>query len=558
MTASANRSSASATSHRDGWFSRIAAWCNASPASIFSLLSVSYIALIWKAAHRPLWYDELYTYYIAQQPSWTRLLQAIHAIDLNPPLNYALTRWSIAIFGSSPWAARLPAIAAFWFASLAIFLFLKKKTSVLIASVAVLLFWSTPYFSYATEARPYALLLAFSAWLLYAWDEAANGDRKFALPLLLFTGFALLLSHVFGVLTLGAIWLGEAVRSWRRRRTDWPVAAALLLPLVAVATYSPMFHAFRATMFPADSQASLAKLAFLYYATFRWMWRPLLAIAVVAFLSRRQAANANITALPPEFATTYIALFLIPLSVTLIFMRSHGAFYDRYGMVAVLPLVLTVAILLHRSTQSRTASLVALICVGFLLLLSTGLRVPLDRAVSSVLPGRSGEKLAGILTTSIHGPFRPWWKKLPVPPSIQSERSGAPLVQSLETFDPELPIVAASELTFFEMDNRESSAVTTRLNYLYDRRAEIEISHRSVADGVLEARDYFPLRANIADYHQFIDEHRTFLVVGLWEHPGDWLLRKAASDGATITVAGQIQAYADTDIYLITFPAIPR
>ena len=165
-------------------------------------------------------------------------------------------------------------------------------------------------------------------------------------------------------------------------------------------------------------------------------------------------------------------------------------------------------------------------------------------------------KLAGILTTSLHGPFRPWWKKLPVPASIQSERQSPPFVQSLEAFHPELPIVAASELTFFEMDNRESSAVTTRLNYLYDRRAEIEISHRSVADGILEAREYFPLRANIADYQQFIAEHRTFLVVGLWEHPGDWLLRKAATDGASITLVGRIEGYTDTDIYLVTFPIV--
>jgi hypothetical protein len=257
----------------------------------------------------------------------------------------------------------------------------------------------------------------------------------------------------------------------------------------------------------------------------------------------------------PAAAASLVLLFLVPLGITILFIRLHGAFYDRYGMVMVLPIVLVAPLLLQWWMRAGARISLAAFCwIAFLLLLSTSLRAPLNHAASAVLPPRAASKITGILTTSVHGPFRPWWRKLPLPGHLRMEREQALLLSSLDAFHPELPLVAASELTFVEMDHRESGNLTKRLYYLVDPGAEIEIAHRSVSEGIFELKQYFPLRGTLATYSQFIREHRQFLVIGLYEHPGDWLLRKAEMDGATIKVTARFEGYTDTDVYLVSYP----
>jgi hypothetical protein len=579
VTASDSPTPQELKSHPTGWFAAsartVSAWCDTHPFLFFTLLSGWYIALVWKMATRPLWFDELTTLYIAQQPTVGRMMEAIRTIDLNPPLNYYLTRWSIACFSATPWATRLPALLAFWGGSAAIFGLLRRRASSLVAAVGVLLFWSSPYFSYAAEARPYGLLLGLSAVLLWAWDPPVGSRPHPPVAWVAIVGALLLLSHVFGLLSLGAVWIGEAVRSRRRGRVDWTMVVALLLPLLGALTYGAMFRTLEGSVFAPDAQVTWGKLAFLYYAVFRWMWRPLLVIAVFMFLAQRRRRRARlaqrgvqfarvIPASPdehtysryaPDISAALAALFVVPVVLTLVFLRSHGAFYDRYGMAIVIPIVLVAPVLLQWFLRADARiALMAFGWISVLLLLSTTLRSPIVHATSAVLPARAAAKVDGLLMTSPHGPFRPWWKKLAVPPQLLAERERAPLLTSLDGFHSNLPLVAASELTFVEMDHRESAQLTARLVYLYDRQAEIEISHRAVTDTIFKLKDFFPLRASLQPYKVFVDEHRQFLVAGLYEHPGDWLLRKLVVDGATLAIVARDEKYDDSDIYLVSFP----
>ncbi len=555
--------------------SAVSQWCDRHPALFFTLLSAWYLVLVWKLAARPLWFDELTTFYIARQPTVARMMEALRSVDLNPPLNYFLTRWSVALLGTAPWATRLPALIAFWGGSAAIFALLRRRASSLVAAVGVLLFWSSPYFSYAAEARPYGLLLGLSTILLWAWDPPANGVPKKRLAWVAITGGLLLLSHLFGVLSLGAVWFGEAVRSYRRRRVDWPMAAALLFPLIATLTYGPMFRALHGAVFSPEAQVTWGKLGFLYYAVFRWMWRPLLVIAVFALLALRRRRRVRLaqhavqvasfvpgspdekvySRYAPEMSAVLAVLFLVPVGLTILFLRSHGAFYDRYGMAITIPIVLVAPLLVQWWMRADVRVALSAFClIASLLLLSTTLRNPVVQAANAVIPARAATRVTGILLTSPHGPFRPWWKKLPVPAELLRERDQARLLKSLDGFYPELPLVAASELTFVEMDHRESATLTRRLFYLYDRNAEMTLGHRSVTDSLMVLKDFFPFRGRLASYGEFVDEQRRFLVIGSYEHPGDWLLRKAEADGATLQIIGRCEGYADNDLYLLTYP----
>lgn len=481
------------------------------------------------------------------------MMEALRSIDLNPPLNYFLTRWSIHAFGAEPWSTRLPEIFAFWLGSLALFSLLRRHTSALIAGLSVLLFWSTPYFSYATEARPYGLLLGLTAVLIDAWDAAHNGNRRLAIPLIAVSGMLLLLSHVFGILSLGAVIAGELVRVVRSKKFDVAVVLSLLVPLIAALAYRPLFHSAGAIVFPPEAAVTWGKLYYLYFSIFRWMWRPLAAIAIVLLLTRKRAPASSDSAFSPALTTALALLFLVPLGLTIVFLRYHGAFYERYGMVAVLPIVIVVPLLIRRMRYySSSAPAWSFVTVGALLLMSTTLRAPIQRAAAAVLPPKPATKLTGILMTSPHGPFRPWFKNLPVPADLLSERESAPSI-SLENFRADLPIVAASEITYFEMDQRDPDDVARRLYYLYDRDAELQLAHRSITDGVLNARRFFPTRSNMEAYGQFLSEHHQFLVIGNYEYPGDWLLRKLRHDGASLHVVGKVHAYADSDLYLVHF-----
>jgi hypothetical protein len=72
------------------------------------------------------------------------------------------------------------------------------------------------------------------------------------------------------------------------------------------------------------------------------------------------------------------------------------------------------------------------------------------------------------------------------------------------SFDPvrgiqsDLPLIAASGLTFLEMDHYAGSNTTSRLYYLTDREFAINIAHATIFEGFANLKRYFPIRANVS------------------------------------------------------------
>jgi hypothetical protein len=115
--------------------------------------------------------------------------------------------------------------------------------------------------------------------------------------------------------------------------------------------------------------------------------------------------------------------------------------------------------------------------------------------------------------------------------------------------------VAASGVTFFEMNHHEKPDILSRLYFLKDRSVAMEYTHtnlfedRGFGDGM---RPYFPISAKVASFADFIHQHREFLVLGTYDAPEEWLLQKLADDGAQLTWLGTYQVpYVDTDLYLV-------
>src|SRR5215475_8660415 len=74
-------------------------------------LAVCYLAVVAIFADRKLlWTDELFTISIAQQPTLSRLFDALlHGPDVLPPLTHLATRVSISLLGPTHVAFRFPA-----------------------------------------------------------------------------------------------------------------------------------------------------------------------------------------------------------------------------------------------------------------------------------------------------------------------------------------------------------------------------------------------------------------------------------------------------------------
>src|SRR5947207_3002240 len=77
-----------------------------------------YTFFVLGAATRPLWHDELYTYYIAKAPTLARFIDEVTHIDLQPPLQYVLSRVSLRLLGDSDFATRVPSMVGFTLGSI--------------------------------------------------------------------------------------------------------------------------------------------------------------------------------------------------------------------------------------------------------------------------------------------------------------------------------------------------------------------------------------------------------------------------------------------------------
>src|SRR3972149_1994188 len=160
------------------------------------------ISTCWLASRKLMWNDELFTLYISRLPSVSDIWSALSTgADQTPPFFHIITRASFSLFGVNHVSIRLPEVLGFWVMSLCLFQFVSKRSSAIYGFVAMLFPLVTIAYSYAYEARPYGLVLAFSGLPLLCWQSAAEGRyRKLSLIGLALSLAAAVSSHYYAVL----------------------------------------------------------------------------------------------------------------------------------------------------------------------------------------------------------------------------------------------------------------------------------------------------------------------------------------------------------------------
>ena len=473
-------------------------------------LLLFYSALVVAAMHRHLWHDELYTYYIAQAPSLAELWKDLN-LDLNPPLIYLAARASMHVFGNTALAVRLPSIVAFFGGSLCLYSLVERRFKPSYAVLAVLIFWSTPAFDFATEARPYALIIGFFGLAMLSWQRSIEWPhRRWPVFLLAVAVSGMMLSHLLAVLFLAPFLVAEAVRTIRLRWLHWPVAAALLAPCSLSLLFLRTINSYRSgNAFPHALQAGPRKMASYYYWTLSpegWVLLVAFCVALMACLIGRRATPAP--AKSAEFDLAFLAgLLALPIVVNAAMMLSHGTFFTRYAAPTLFAYPFVLVALLAAFTQTnRHGALV----MGALV----ALYIPVQYFVK---------------------PF------LPVPSFTQAH--------------PELPLVAASGLTFLEMDHEQPIETVQRLYYLTDRQYALQYAHATIFEGLPTIRQRFPIRGHVEPFRDFVRAHPRFLVIGTVDYAEDWLLRYLLSIHAKLELAGEFPSQSkDTQLFVVDMP----
>ena len=486
---------------------------------LFAFLTSFYVIAVVIGARRFVWFDELFTFDIARAATLSRLWEMITRFDCNPPTSYLLSRVSMAVLGANAWGLRLPSIVEFYLGSMAVFIYVQRKAGAPFAALAIILLWTSDAFFYATEARPYALLFMFCGFLLLAWDTASNRmeNRKLTLWAVALSTLGMFSAHAFAPFSLFPFLLAEAVRFARRRRPDYRLWACLLLPTLAMVFYIPLFQTYKLILFPKAFQASFRLLSAFYFTSIDSLGQMMVVALLAALLV---FPPQGLTARRPTLRVADLALLagflLSPILFTIVLMRREGAFWNRYGITTQIAICAALAIFL-------------------------GNRFSFNRRVAYTM--------AILMSVAFvrHDIIRP------------AKQQGPTNEAALALIRPDLPLVDASELTFFEMNHHENPAMLSRLFYLRDRSAAVKFAHATMFED-FEPPDLmkplFPIAANVDSYHAFVRRHHQFLVFGTKGYPEDWLLPKLQADGAQLAQLGIFPGpYKDSTLFLVTIPS---
>jgi 4-amino-4-deoxy-L-arabinose transferase-like glycosyltransferase len=505
-------------------------------------------------ASRHLDHDELYTFYIAQAPTLAQLLQLTRTVDLHPPLSYLLVRASFGVFGVSAWSCRLPSALAFFASITLVFWLVKRILSPLYGIISVLFFWSAALTYQPDEARPYSLLLCFTAVMLAGWYRAIEASdsnltayhRRFTLLTVSLGGFALLLSHVLGFLPYAAFLAAELVRFSIRRKSDWGLWTALLAPGISVLTYPPLIRTHSGILFTNEYYPTPARIFNFYWDSIRFLAIPLILVALLAFLwpARRRFVSQQERPAAPALSPTTLyplafllgCLSLIPVGVGILFARTGTAFFDRYGVAAFIPIAIIPSLLLGFHTQrNQMAGLAVALVLSAVLVLDTSGKVWLVEQLGNLASPAVARYVLNTLTLPMRVIER---VKPPLSPYQQKALEAAHPVSNLDVIDPDLPLVANTGLTFLEIDRQADAELASRLYLLSDRQSAAAIAHDTVFENYDRLKKVFPIRGQIEPYCTFIGEHPRFLVLGDYNHPQGWLLKKLDMDGANLDIIG--------------------
>ncbi len=336
---------------------RFRGFCEKYPLRVVISFSLVYFFITCAiASKRMLWNNELFTLYISRLDHLSDILAALSTgADQNPPSFYLFTQGFLLALGETQLAVRLPEVFGVLVMALCLFRFVSKRSSTLYGIVAMTFPLTTIAYEYAYEARPYGLVLGFSALALLCWQGATDSPRRrLWLMALAASGAAATCSHYYAVFLLIPLGAGEIVRSLLRRRIDWPIwvsFGAILAPLVL---FIPVIQQARSYSHHFWAIPEWNLIPGFYYTLLMPSIGPIVATLIVASLWPLAETTKNQDSLTPTFLLPWheiaaaIGFIAIPVVAVIMGKLVIGAFTYRYALSAVIGFSLLLAIVVRR------------------------------------------------------------------------------------------------------------------------------------------------------------------------------------------------------------------
>jgi len=480
---------------------------------------VYFVFALALAREKPLWNDELFTFYISRRPTlstvWSALLTGAEQL---PPFFFVLTRAATGLLGSSPLSFRVPEVLGFWLMSLCLFCFVRVRSSSSCGLIAMTFPLVTAAFEYAYEARPYALVLGFCALALCCWQTAARDRfRSLSIPGLGFSIAAAISCHYYAVLGIGAILLGECVRTIGRKKLDVSVVLACIFGFVPLLLFAPLIHAARSysQTFWAKPQWTSA-LGF-YNSLLAPAPLALLAVLLVlaiclriSFAETDRDASSGLRGLPlHEIAAAGTFLFLPAVGVILAKFVT-GAFTFRYALPAVIGLSVMISWSCFKLARGRSYVAIA---VTFTLLCAF---------VLNGLIAHSGAR--------------------------SNREDHVSSYRFLSAHSRGLPVVVTGPHLFFELSYQAANQHGQfRPIYLADVPKALQYTATDdVERGLLALKQWAPL--DVQDFHQFCVSHEQFFIYGNTA-PFEWVTKELLREGDSLNVSAR---NGDQLLFLVT------
>lgn len=476
---------------------RVAQWINDRSLLCMAVLLLLFtIHAYFSSCEKPLWFDELFSLVQAQANSWSRLRAGMQA-DGNPPLYSLLAHVCLRLFGVHPISLRLPALVAYDGSALLLFLYLRRRWNGLTGLVGASVLLAHPFaVYYATEARPYGLILFFSMLALLGWTLAIAPQRRpVSLAMVTVAIAGGILSHHLAILSVGLpVFAGELTRVLQRRRLDWPLLGAAAVGALAWAVTLPMIAETKGGLVARTKLNASSVTPALLYADYRRMADPLLypflllgLLLVVSWfvLRSRNTQTVQPWRLTPELTSMFATGATLFAAWLLIRYTTHYWVAARYGIGTVIGVCLLCAYL---GWLSGGGPEVVLLCI--------------------LLP-------------------------VIVPPHHRPEHAKPPEEACLYSLPADQDIVIAKALAYPQVWWYGDAALRPRLFFLQDfdyaGYAGINIADISL----VEQKNLAPW--GVGEYHAFVSSHRHFILVNDNSADEGLLAQHLQQDGWTLT-----------------------
>lgn len=350
--------------------------------SHFLYLSVAALAtlivLIFTITQTPLWFDELFTYYVARQPGPGAVMRALlEGADNHPPLDYLVRHYSLYLPGPTELTLRLPSVIAFVGFCSCIFVFVNRCAGPIAGVTAFLIPLATSAYKHAPEARPYPLVLLFTGLSMVAWQSSRRGASPAWGALLALSLAVTMNAHYYGVLLLAAFFAAEAFRWWYTGQLHKIAVIALTVSLPSLFVLLPFAR--EASKFSAGfwTPLTLNALPAAYGALLGG--GTLLLIVVAGILAVSHSDKSEGPAMESDedksyvcsavlavcLISTMLACFVLALLVT-------KAFLYRYAIVTVAGVAAFLPLTVARHGATKASQLVLLAASLTLALLHAG------------------------------------------------------------------------------------------------------------------------------------------------------------------------------------------